>query len=75
MEDFVTPEAIEPSLCQPTRMYDFIRMSELLLCKFRWNICAYIQASKYIRRRKIFNGFVENKSNYYLRFLHDAKSL
>ena len=29
MEDFVAPEAIQPSLGQPTRMYDSIRMSKL----------------------------------------------
>ena len=29
MEDFVAPDAIQPSLCQRTRMYDFIRMSKL----------------------------------------------
>ena len=41
----------------------------LLLCKFRWNIWTYIQAWKYIRRRKLFNRFVQNKSSCYSRFL------
>ena len=66
MEDFVAPEAIEPLLCQPTRMYDFIRMSELC------NSCFVNFAGIFAHTFRLQSIFVEGK---YLTDLFKTKAI